>query len=372
GFKRLMKSFWTRSYVQRDKNRRRRLLGLRDQLNLSWTHFMMCRDEIMHMALLQDLNYHAFEFSDATGQFTLGAVLTMLQGEMNTERKLLYGVAVRNKSVEICPVGSLAVYLFELLRITGSVHTFFSVLEQFTAAAAIILTNAKTKLPIVDIPSLQQSALQRPSLTSQPQPLVQPLAPQVQLPLQPQQPTLSQQAPPPPREDQPRSNNAEDRPQLPPSQTALPSQCQAPQPQEPPMPPPAWNDLTALAEQLAWRRDTPTVFTYKTKPRPRTFDPLWQEWFHGLDEGPSIWQMNRHHNLRKNANEAIQEIAQAEGACLPLKKEAGLLIVKDKITIAGSLNWYYQLLRRQIQEKSWYFSNVKMIWDGGIQYQIIT
>lgn len=76
---------------------------------------MMCRGENVRMALLQDLNYHAFEFSDtsATGQFTLGIVLTMLQGKMNADGKLLYGVVVRNKDVEICPVGTLAFYLFE-------------------------------------------------------------------------------------------------------------------------------------------------------------------------------------------------------------------------------------------------------------------
>jgi len=78
---------------------------------------MMCRGENMRMALLQDLNFHAFEFSDATGQFTLGIVLTMLQGKMNADVKLLYGVVVRNKDVEMCPVGSLGFYLFELFMV---------------------------------------------------------------------------------------------------------------------------------------------------------------------------------------------------------------------------------------------------------------
>ncbi|KAK3830303.1 MAG: hypothetical protein J3R72DRAFT_259450 [Linnemannia gamsii] len=113
GFKRMMKSFWTRNYVQQDQKNRRKLNGLRDRLNLSWTHFMMCRGENMRMALLQDLNFHAFEFSDATGQFTLGIVLTMLQGKMNADGKLLYGLVVRNKDVEICPVGSSCAARFQ-------------------------------------------------------------------------------------------------------------------------------------------------------------------------------------------------------------------------------------------------------------------
>ncbi|KAK5801696.1 hypothetical protein F5H01DRAFT_258744, partial [Linnemannia elongata] len=102
-FKRMMKSFWTRNYVQLDQKSRRKLIGFRDRLNLSWTHFMVCRGENLRMALLRDLNFHAFEFSDATGQFTLGIVLTMLQGKMNADGKLLYGVVVRNKDVEVCP-----------------------------------------------------------------------------------------------------------------------------------------------------------------------------------------------------------------------------------------------------------------------------
>lgn len=74
----------------------------------------MCRGESMRMALLQDLHFHAFEFADLAGQFTLGIVLTMFQGKTNADGKMQYGVVVRNKDVEICPVGALAFYLFEL------------------------------------------------------------------------------------------------------------------------------------------------------------------------------------------------------------------------------------------------------------------
>jgi hypothetical protein len=122
-FRRMMKSFWTRNYVQEDQKTRRKLNGLRDRLNLAWTHFMVCRSENIRMALLQDLNFHEFEFSDAPGQFTLGIVLTMLQGKMNADGKLLYGVVVRNKDVELCPVGSLAFYLFELFSVSCLQHT---------------------------------------------------------------------------------------------------------------------------------------------------------------------------------------------------------------------------------------------------------
>ncbi|KAF8920074.1 hypothetical protein BGZ58_004458, partial [Dissophora ornata] len=90
GFKRMMKSFWTRNYVHQ-KNRRK-LNGL-DRLKLSWTH--------------------AFEFSDAPVQFTLGIVPLMLQGKTNKSSQQNYGVVVRNKDVHICAVGSLAFYMLD-------------------------------------------------------------------------------------------------------------------------------------------------------------------------------------------------------------------------------------------------------------------
>jgi hypothetical protein len=37
---------------------------------------------------------------------------------MNSDGKLLYGVVVRNKDIELCPVGLLAFYLFELFSVS--------------------------------------------------------------------------------------------------------------------------------------------------------------------------------------------------------------------------------------------------------------
>jgi len=71
----------------------------------------------MRMARLQDINIHAFEFADLAGQFALGIVLTMFQGKTNTDGKKQFGVVVRNKDVEVCPIGSLAFYLFELFMV---------------------------------------------------------------------------------------------------------------------------------------------------------------------------------------------------------------------------------------------------------------
>jgi len=117
GFRRLMRGNWTRNYVQLNQKTRRKLNGFRDRLNLSWSHFMMCRGESMRMARLQDINIHAFEFADLAGQFALGIVLTMFQGKTNTDGKKQFGVVVRNKDVEVCPIGSLAFYLFELFMV---------------------------------------------------------------------------------------------------------------------------------------------------------------------------------------------------------------------------------------------------------------
>lgn len=85
----------------------------------------MCRGEIMRLALLQDLHFHAFEFADLAGQFVLGVVLTMFQGKTNADGKMQYGVVVRNKNVEICPVGALSFYLFELFMVGKNLLFFF-------------------------------------------------------------------------------------------------------------------------------------------------------------------------------------------------------------------------------------------------------
>ncbi|KAG0023875.1 hypothetical protein BGZ80_007567 [Entomortierella chlamydospora] len=47
-------------------------------------------------------------------QFTLGVVLSMLQGKTNKDTWKNYGVVVRNKDVQLCPVGALGFYLYVL------------------------------------------------------------------------------------------------------------------------------------------------------------------------------------------------------------------------------------------------------------------
>ncbi|KAF9342730.1 hypothetical protein BGX26_006974, partial [Mortierella sp. AD094] len=56
----------------------------------------------------------AIPYPNGGGQFTLGIVLLMLQGEPNKSSRMNYGVVVRNKDVQICPVGALAFYLYDL------------------------------------------------------------------------------------------------------------------------------------------------------------------------------------------------------------------------------------------------------------------
>ncbi|KAF8922762.1 hypothetical protein BGZ58_003815 [Dissophora ornata] len=122
------------------------------------------------------------------------------------------------------------------------------------------------------------------------------------------------------------------------------------------------DDLEALAEQLAWPRDKPATSTYTMKRRPRVIDPVWQEWFYGINGEPSIWQMNKHYKWRKNADAAVRKhyafnrliiesvlkaISEAQGPTIDLRKEAGILIVKERIAEAGSLNRYFLQISRQ-------------------------
>lgn len=131
---------------------------------------------------------------------------------------------------------------------------------------------------------------------------------------------------------------------------------------------PVSHDLEALADQLAWPRDRPTTSSYTMKKRPRVIDAVYQEWFHGVDGEPSIWQMNKYYKWRKNASAAVRKHhsinrliiesvlranSEAQGASLELRAQAGLLVVKERIARAGFLSQYYKQLqsRRTTAEK---------------------
>lgn len=124
----LMKRFWMRNVEGAASLRKRRLKGLRDRADVSLCFFMMFRSEVTRQIRLPDLFAHDVEpnrnknTNDAScreGQFVLGVVLMMRQGKTNKDGKIQYGVAVRNKEVDVCPVGALAFYLLELWSVSG-------------------------------------------------------------------------------------------------------------------------------------------------------------------------------------------------------------------------------------------------------------
>jgi len=75
---------------------------------------MMCRGENLRTARLSDISAHIFRRNSYDNYRSLGITLSMLQGKMNREGKVNFGVVVRNKDVELYPVGALAFYLLEL------------------------------------------------------------------------------------------------------------------------------------------------------------------------------------------------------------------------------------------------------------------
>lgn len=86
---------------------------------------MMCRGENMRLARLSDVSAHIFRRNSQDGYHSLGIILTMLQGKTNREGKENYGVVVRNKEVEICPVSALAFYLLDLWMVSSTyLHIF--------------------------------------------------------------------------------------------------------------------------------------------------------------------------------------------------------------------------------------------------------
>ncbi|GJJ73296.1 hypothetical protein EMPS_05654 [Entomortierella parvispora] len=107
----LMWDGWQHRYHGRTK--RKKIVGFRSRLSGSWLHFMMSRGENLRMARLSDIFSHAYEHPKDGHQFTLGVILQMLRGKTNRDGKAAYGSVVRNKDVQICPVGSLALHLLE-------------------------------------------------------------------------------------------------------------------------------------------------------------------------------------------------------------------------------------------------------------------
>lgn len=118
-----MKAAWMDRYPKEEdskggKNQPHKLTSLRARLIVSWKHFMMMRGENIRMAQLPHINFH--HFANLTGALTgprpstFAIVLIMTQGKTLRHGGCTYGVAVRNSEVGICPVGSLAFYLFYL------------------------------------------------------------------------------------------------------------------------------------------------------------------------------------------------------------------------------------------------------------------
>lgn len=74
---------------------------------------MTTRGETVRTALISHLYPHEFSSRANGRQFAFCVALMIAQGKTNQDHEL-YSCFVRNKDVEICPVGCLAFYLLEL------------------------------------------------------------------------------------------------------------------------------------------------------------------------------------------------------------------------------------------------------------------
>lgn len=74
---------------------------------------MLTRGQTIRDTLLSNLFPHHYATSEGGRQFAFGVVVAIPHGKMNQDHTL-HSSYVRNKDVEICPVGALAFYLFEL------------------------------------------------------------------------------------------------------------------------------------------------------------------------------------------------------------------------------------------------------------------
>lgn len=86
-------------------------IGDRARFAFAMNHYMMIRGEAAIGAKLSTLFPHTHAAKNGTTQFALGIVLAIGTGKSNQDHTI-YSSIVRNKDVELCPVGALALYMF--------------------------------------------------------------------------------------------------------------------------------------------------------------------------------------------------------------------------------------------------------------------
>ena len=119
--RRLMRSGWAYRYGEQ-YSKKHKITGMKNRLMASWGHHMMMRGENLRFAQLPHINLHTFSNStapststqDSDHPGTTAIVLIMTQGKTLKTGGVTYGVAIRNTDVELCPLGALAFYLFQL------------------------------------------------------------------------------------------------------------------------------------------------------------------------------------------------------------------------------------------------------------------
>ncbi|GJJ72541.1 hypothetical protein EMPS_04899 [Entomortierella parvispora] len=124
----LMRAAWVNRYLKQgekpSRNLPQKLTSLRERLLISWKHIMMMGEENIRFAKLPHINIHSFanRTGSSTGPrpSTFAIVLLMTQGKGGCT----YGVTVRNTEVNLCPIGSLAFYLFYLWSEVGEPPEF--------------------------------------------------------------------------------------------------------------------------------------------------------------------------------------------------------------------------------------------------------
>jgi hypothetical protein len=87
--------------------------ALRDKVAFAITHYAIMRGANVRQLEFADLHHADLEnegFSDC-----FAVVCLADNGKTNQEGRIEYGSFIRNKRVEICPVGALALYLFARL-----------------------------------------------------------------------------------------------------------------------------------------------------------------------------------------------------------------------------------------------------------------
>ena len=139
-------------------------INLRTRLDILSGHFYVTRGETHRNCELPDLS--AIELPDEGMTECICALLAMSRGKMNKYGRMQYMGAVRNKDVDICPVGALALYFFYRWHISGEPFPTFRRRSDWYRVKVLVGSNREKPMAYPTQLECTNAAFEKSKITS--------------------------------------------------------------------------------------------------------------------------------------------------------------------------------------------------------------